>query len=673
MRRIAALACLAAAQPLAPAFPPEWSAGSRPCRRARGLWHASIIWQHGMRHVEAALDAFRGAGVHVLRVEPFAMRNVTEFARRVYRKLPSTNPGKFVECMRVKAAHLEALDYRKAYVLTAYAPAGSTSMHAVKHALRSRYDPPVSKDLARCGANFIVHVTDDAEDADDVLNMTGQPPRASYALPAGAPWFAAGRAAVVNVGSLRVPCPAHAPRCAAPVPLGSSPAARGADAYEDSFRKAVEAGAVEDATTPRAFGLLAAAVVNASYVDDACGCDGVVRRRPVVVRGDVIVARPHRAALVLRARGPGARVEVLDLAAASHRMRRTLLAAAVVSDERLDRFCDAPFDEARFVDRARLSPLGPRTGVVLTVDAATDTRTRRRVVLKAGATFADHLAGDLLPALLNVSGEHVLTAEACFRRGARDRVAAYGKMDGNLLQLLVANDTGPLRQYVPRRRYRSCFALRAAHDLLRGLAAAHAAGIVNQDVHAGNLLFAGAGPAMRWKISDFGRACVVGAGRCPHVAGSRALAPEAGHVRKTPASDVWSAGFVFLLLRCGGDWGDRRALREWLLRLNEEYGATRKRLGGRDTTAVPIIAWNATSFAGLLRAAPPAIRNPAARCRLLARQAREKALPAARERALLAAMLDPRWEKRPAAEELAHDLGDLVSGRCGRLEGPVSD
>ena len=83
--------------------------------------------------------------------------------------------------------------------------------------------------------------------------------------------------------------------------------------------------------------------------------------------------------------------------------------------------------------------------------------------------------------------------------------------------------------------------LRAAHDLLRGLAAAHAAGIVNQDVHAGNLLFAGAGPAMRWKISDFGRACVVGAGRCPHVAGSRALAPEAGHVRKTPASDVDSA------------------------------------------------------------------------------------------------------------------------------------
>ena len=110
-----------------------------------------------------------------------------------------------------------------------------------------------------------------------------------------------------------------------------------------------------------------------------------------------------------------------------------------------------------------------------------------------------------------------------------------------------------------------------------------------------------------------------------------------------------------------------------MLRLNEEYGATRRRLGGRDTTAVPIIAWNATSFAGLLRAAPPAIRNPAARCRLLARQAREKALPAARERALLAAMLDPRWEKRPAAEALARDLGDLVSGRCGRLEGPVSD
>ena len=60
---------------------------------------------------------------------------------------------------------------------------------------------------------------------------------------------------------------------------------RGADAYEDSFRKAVEAGAVEDATTPRAFGLLAAAVVNASYVDDACGCDARLCRNRVVQRG----------------------------------------------------------------------------------------------------------------------------------------------------------------------------------------------------------------------------------------------------------------------------------------------------------------------------------------------------------------------------------------------------
>ena len=177
----------------------------------------------------------------------------------------------------------------------------------------------------------------------------------------------------------------------------------------------------------------------------------------------------------------------------------------------LGRFCAETFDEARFVDRTRLSPLGPRTGVFLTVDAATDAQTQRRVVLKrAPDGMAIHLANDLLPNLLNVSGAHVMTATACFDGGAT-RVATYERMDGSLEQLLLAtNGTDPLR-FVPPRRDRACFALTAVHQMLRGLAAAHAVGIVNQDVHAGNLLFKGAWPAMRWKVSDFGRACLAGA------------------------------------------------------------------------------------------------------------------------------------------------------------------
>ena len=173
----------------------------------------------------------------------------------------------------------------------------------------------------------------------------------------------------------------------------------------------------------------------------------------------------------------------------------------------LGRFCAETFDEARFVDRTRLSPLGPRTGVFLTVDAATDAQTQRRVVLKrAPDGMAIHLANDLLPNLLNVSGAHVMTATACFDGGAT-RVATYERMDGSLVQILLAtNGTDPLP-----RRDRACFALTAVHQMLRGLAAAHAVGIVNQDVHAGNLLFKGAWPATRWKVSDFGRACLAGA------------------------------------------------------------------------------------------------------------------------------------------------------------------
>ena len=45
---------------------------------------------------------------------------------------------------------------------------------------------------------------------------------------------------------------------------------RGAEAYGGAFLEAVEAGAVEDATTPRAFALLGAAVRHAKPFQSAC-------------------------------------------------------------------------------------------------------------------------------------------------------------------------------------------------------------------------------------------------------------------------------------------------------------------------------------------------------------------------------------------------------------------
>ena len=155
--------------------------------------------------------------------------------------------------------------------------------------------------------------------------------------------------------------------------------------------------------------------------------------------------------------------------------------------------------------------------------------------------MAIHLVNDLLPNLLNVSGAHVMTATACFDGGAT-RVATYERMDGSLVQLLLAtNGTDPLR-FVPPRRDRACFALTAVHQMLRGLAAAHAVGIVNQDVHAGNLLFkGGAGHA----VEGLGlRAGLPGRPRrtgVPVDAGALAAAPG-GRVALTPASDIWGAG-----------------------------------------------------------------------------------------------------------------------------------
>ena len=161
----------------------------------------------------------------------------------------------------------------------------------------------------------------------------------------------------------------------------------------------------------------------------------------------------------------------------------------------LDAFCGEAFDEARFVDRTRLSG-----GVVLAVDAATDAQTRRPVVLKrAPEGMAIHLANELLPSLLNVSGAHVMTAAACFRGGVLDgvssRVATYERMDGTLKQLLDR----PPREADARLNYEThaCFALQMMHQTLVGLAATHARGLVNQDLHAGNLLMRREGNYLR--------------------------------------------------------------------------------------------------------------------------------------------------------------------------------
>ena len=352
----------------------------------------------------------------------------------------------------------------------------------------------------------------------------------------------------------------------------------------------------------------------------------------------------------------------------------------------LDAFCGEAFDEARFVDRTRLSG-----GVVLAVDAATDARTQRPVVLKrAPEGMAIHLANELLPSLLNVSGAHVMTAAACFRGGVLDgvssRVATYERMDGTLKQLLDR----PPREADARLNYEThaCFALQMMHQTLVGLAATHARGLVNQDLHAGNLLMRREGNYLRWRVADFGRACLVNAS-CAQRPGTQGIAPEAGHVPLTPASDVWSAGVVFLLVRCFAFemWhrNGHRAHRDWMSRLNRAYGEAAAAAAARARRAaarVPIPTErerqafeNAAAAAARARAAPPAAWDNFTslldmlpkRCAPLAQHAGHEA---PRENVLLAAMLALRWEKRPSASWLAVEFADLVRRRCPRAREP---
>ena len=87
-------------------------------------------------------------------------------------------------------------------------------------------------------------------------------------------------------------------------------------------------------------------------------------------------------------------------------------------------------------------------------------------------------------------------------------------------------------------------------------------------------------------MSDFGRACLVNA-ICKQQAGAMAIAPESGHVPLTPASDVRSAGLVFLFLRCYAEFEvgrKRKRYKDWILGLNRAYGdaAAAARQAARD-------------------------------------------------------------------------------------------
>jgi len=112
------------------------------------------------------------------------------------------------------------------------------------------------------------------------------------------------------------------------------------------------------------------------------------------------------------------------------------------------------------------------------------------------------------------------------------------------------------RQLRDRRTVPPAEALHLTGQLLRGVAAVHAAGIIHRDVKPENVLVDTSARWPRLKLTDFGVARLSYGASLTKLSGvigtPEYMAPElAEHNRATPAADVYSAGIVLYEMLCG--------------------------------------------------------------------------------------------------------------------------
>lgn len=129
-----------------------------------------------------------------------------------------------------------------------------------------------------------------------------------------------------------------------------------------------------------------------------------------------------------------------------------------------------------------------------------------------------------------------------------------GETLGIVMELVRGQD---LRRHLRERRtLPPTEAARYGTELLLGLAAVHAAGIVHRDIKPENLLVDVAGPEACLKLTDFGIARLSYGGATTKLSGvigtPEYMAPEvADHVTATAAADLYAAGVVLYELLCG--------------------------------------------------------------------------------------------------------------------------
>jgi serine/threonine-protein kinase len=131
-------------------------------------------------------------------------------------------------------------------------------------------------------------------------------------------------------------------------------------------------------------------------------------------------------------------------------------------------------------------------------------------------------------------------------------------VEGDTLGIVMELVRGPdlRRHLLSRRTVPPAEALHLTGQLLRGMAAVHAVGVIHRDIKPENVLVDTADGQTRLKLTDFGVARLSYGGSLTRLSGvigtPEYMAPElAEHNHGTPAADVYSAGIVLYEMLCG--------------------------------------------------------------------------------------------------------------------------
>jgi serine/threonine protein kinase, bacterial len=187
-----------------------------------------------------------------------------------------------------------------------------------------------------------------------------------------------------------------------------------------------------------------------------------------------------------------------------------------------------------------------------------------------GQVFAASIRPTGEPVAVKILRPELVSDPEVVARFVQERTILMSIADPNVVRvidLVVEGDTLAIvmelvrgsdlrRQLRDRRTVPPAEALHLTGQLLRGMAAVHAAGIIHRDIKPENVLVDTASGRPQLKLTDFGVARLSYGASLTKLSGvigtPEYMAPElTEHNRATPAADVYSAGIVLYEMLCG--------------------------------------------------------------------------------------------------------------------------